>query len=317
MSIDEPGAGVIFDMLKHSLIAASLSVSVLFSVAAPALSDDKKDDLINSNAILWRMEKEGSIKNYLFGTMHVPDRAVIQIPAEVRKAFNGSSQAAFEIVNEMKPKLAFTSSALMNDGRSLKEVLDPETYEQVITMAKEVKGRERDVFLLKPWAAAFMVGGTKEQRALLRAGRPRLDDYLMQEAMRIGMKLEPLERPGERVYGWDFIPEEDQIKLLKHALATYKDSEKRSEAMVKMYLERDVVGIINESKKFFAVMGEESAELIWQEFLIKRNERMLDAAIPLMEGGGVFIAVGLAHLPGEGGMVQLFEQEGFKITPVY
>lgn len=304
-------------MLKRSLLIATISASILLSAAPSAFSETKSGELINSNAVLWKLEREGSVKNYLFGTMHVPDRAVVRLPAEIRKAFDGSSRAAFEIVNEMKPSIRGSSPSLLNDGRSLKEILDPELYNEVVTMAKEVDGTESQVFRMKPWAAALLVGGTREQRALLKAGRPRLDDYLMQEAMRIGMELYPLERPGERVYGWDFIPEEDQIKLLKYSVANYKNAEERAQKMVQMYVDRDVTGIVKDTREVFAVMGEESAEMIWQEFLVKRNIRMVDAAVPLMDGGGVFIAVGLAHLPGEGGMVQLFEQEGFTVTPVY
>ncbi len=309
-------------MFKRCFLVASFSITALFmSTAIPtdlAADEAKKAELIYSNAILWKLEKEGSIRNHLFGTFHVPDRAVVRIPKEVRKALDGSSIAAFEIINEMKGTFGdFKNPTLLTDGRSLQEILDPELYQQVVDMFETADVPERYVFLLKPWAAAWFGGIDRERRALLRAGRPRLDDYLMQEAMKIGMKLEPLERRGERVFGFDMLPEDDQIKMLKHALATYKDGEARSKRMVKMYLDRDVVGLIEESKKQFGVMSKESADLIWEQFLVKRNIRMVDAALPLMKGGGLFIGVGTAHLPGEGGMVQLFEKEGFTVTPVY
>ncbi len=158
-----------------------------------ATGTDRADVWINSEALLWKIEKEGSIKNHLYGTFHIPDREVLRLSKETRKALDGSSIAAFEIVNEMKLKFGFTSTTRLTDGRSLKQILDPELYQQVIEMGKEYRWRERDIFGLKPWAASWIGGGTREQDALWRAGRPVLDDYLEHEAMKIGMKLEPLE----------------------------------------------------------------------------------------------------------------------------
>ncbi len=90
------------------------------------------------------------------------------------------------------------------------------------------------------------------------------------------------------------------------------------ERNISWYLNREIDKIMTESRAEYDTMSKESAELIWDEFLVKRNIRMIDAAIPLMEknNGGVFIAVGMAHLPGLGGMVDLFKKEGFTVTPI-
>ena len=85
-----------------------------------------------------------------------------------------------------------------------------------------------------------------------------------------------------------------------------------------MYLNREINEIMTEDRAEMDAMSKESAELLWDEFLVKRNIRMVDTAIPLMEksNGGVFIAVGMAHLPGAGGMVDLFKKKGFNVTPI-
>jgi uncharacterized protein YbaP (TraB family) len=50
--------------------------------------------------------------------------------------------------------------------------------------------------------------------------------------------------------------------------------------------------------------------------LDERNATMLDRALPLIEGGNAFIAVGAAHLPGDQGLVELFRKSGYEVTPV-
>jgi uncharacterized protein YbaP (TraB family) len=43
---------------------------------------------------------------------------------------------------------------------------------------------------------------------------------------------------------------------------------------------------------------------------------MRDAAGPLLDEGGVFIAVGALHLSGEKGLVALLREAGYTVTPV-
>ena len=43
---------------------------------------------------------------------------------------------------------------------------------------------------------------------------------------------------------------------------------------------------------------------------------MRERALPLLAKGGAFIAVGVAHLPGEGGLLRLLEQDGFTVERI-
>jgi hypothetical protein len=45
----------------------------------------------------------------------------------------------------------------------------------------------------------------------------------------------------------------------------------------------------------------------------KRNAVMAQRAIPWLEKGGVFMAVGALHLPGNEGVVALLQQAGFTV----
>ena len=53
-----------------------------------------------------------------------------------------------------------------------------------------------------------------------------------------------------------------------------------------------------------------------EEFLTKRNVRMVERLIPLVKKEPTFIAVGALHLPGEDGILALLEKEGYTIKPV-
>ena len=47
-----------------------------------------------------------------------------------------------------------------------------------------------------------------------------------------------------------------------------------------------------------------------------RNVNMRNRAKPLIDRGSAFIAVGALHLPGKNGLVTLFRDAGYTVTPV-
>ena len=49
---------------------------------------------------------------------------------------------------------------------------------------------------------------------------------------------------------------------------------------------------------------------------IKRNLVMRDNALPQLAQGGVFVAVGALHLPGNQGLVELFRMAGYTVTAI-
>ncbi|EPF95860.1 hypothetical protein L258_01834 [Brucella abortus 84-0928] len=54
--------------------------------------------------------------------------------------------------------------------------------------------------------------------------------------------------------------------------------------------------------------------LFQKVILTDRNHLMVDRATPLLEKGGVFLAIGALHLPGKEGVVELLRQKGYRLT---
>ena len=88
--------------------------------------------------------------------------------------------------------------------------------------------------------------------------------------------------------------------------------------MVRLYLERR----LGETWPLILAMSEdkEIARRVIDDVQLRlvneRNLVMRDRALPYIERGGVFVAVGALHLSGDGGLVTLLRQRGYVVTPV-
>jgi uncharacterized protein YbaP (TraB family) len=53
-----------------------------------------------------------------------------------------------------------------------------------------------------------------------------------------------------------------------------------------------------------------------EKLLVERNVKMTAVAEPLLDKGGLFIAVGALHLPGDKGLVALLREAGYTVSPI-
>lgn len=59
------------------------------------------------------------------------------------------------------------------------------------------------------------------------------------------------------------------------------------------------------------------ADEFQQRLVVDRNHRMAERMQPYLQQGKVFIAVGALHLPGEEGLLNLLEQQGYAVRRLY
>ena len=114
------------------------------------------------------------------------------------------------------------------------------------------------------------------------------------------------------------LPEADQIVLLTTAIIGHADIENAFETLVLRYLERDVAPILPlqyyMSEK--AGLSPLAMQTFERELVVKRNHKMVEAALPFLEQGSLAIAVGALHLPGKDGLVELIRAKGYKVTAI-
>ena len=92
--------------------------------------------------------------------------------------------------------------------------------------------------------------------------------------------------------------------------------EKQAQALTDRYYDRDLSGMLNVSMRYESSNAAASRNFR-ERLLDDRSQQMLKRLAPYLEAGNAFIAVGALHLPGDEGLLQELEAQGYRATAVY
>ena len=294
-------------MKKLVSIALSSLLGVAIGIAA---ADDAPTKF--SKGLLWKIEKANTPPSYIFGTIHLDDARVTNLPGPVKKALARSKSFTMEMIIDEASTQKFAASMLRDDGSDLQDLLGEPLY----TKTTEVMGKygmpSEITSRFKPWALMLTLVLPKERQGAI------VDDVLYQQAL---LKQEPvyqLESVDEQISVFDGLPMEVQVGLLKQTVEHHDLIPGLVEKSVQAYLKRDIGAMweINNS------MMEDEAdktlnEIFLQRVLYDRNKRMVQRMQAQLTGGGAFVAVGALHLYGENGILSLLQSRGYQVTRIY
>lgn len=291
---------------------------------AYAAAEKEADAIPNGRNLFWRIEgPEGTPASWLLGTIHLTDDRVRALPRPVSDAFGSVSALAVEIENSADPaelQAVFAANPqliTLPDGKQIWDLLDEKTARQLKQRLIGVSADSNRTSRLQPWllATSFTIPDCESYRVL--RGIKRLDDMLIEDARARGIKVHSLENIREQIEIMAAMPFDRQAAQLEALLDPAFTAEDRQETLIQLYLRREI-GLIfplmemaqKENPKLAGVVRHFGEMLI-----VKRNHVMAERADPLLRQGGVLIAVGAAHLPGEEGLVELLRKAGYKVAP--
>lgn len=89
------------------------------------------------------------------------------------------------------------------------------------------------------------------------------------------------------------------------------------ETTTALYLKGEIGLIMPSLRKIVPdSLSEEDYELFLKYLISDRNQVMADRAVPIIDKGNTFIAVGALHLPGKVGIIELLRAKGYRVTPL-
>ncbi len=277
----------------------------------------------NGRALLWKIEREGRAPSYLFGTVHLTDTRVRDISDATRAALRGATSVLLE-TSDISPSttaralIKAAKAAVYTDGRTLDAVLTKDEFKKVQETIDRAGVPAATARLYRPWMISMMLAGSTCERQRIREGEMVLDMALAQEARIHGIPITGLETADEQIETLASLPEDQQLGMLRANLALIDDTDNLMETLVQLYLERRI-GAVWELQMALAEQAGVPAsafDAFHQTVIVDRNAKMLAASRAEFEKGGVFMAVGALHLPGEDGLVTLLRNAGYTVTAV-
>ncbi len=297
--------------LRHALIVLALGLLLLGRGAVAG------GEMPYGAGLLWKLERGGVAPSYLFGTIHITDERVLQLPAEVAQTFDGAHSATFEVIMTDELRLRLARAMIAAPDRTLDRVLSPALYGDAMAAGASYGFPPEHLKFFKPWALAMFLSVPKAEFARSAMGALPLDQFLQDRAEAQGKPVYQLETGAEQIALFNEITEADQLSMLESAIEDNAQIETLFEELTARYLARDVGGIHSEMIQQSQSMDEQLVKMFLLRFNEERNRTMVERMAPRLGEGGAFVAIGALHLPGETGLLSLLAAQGYEITRVY
>jgi uncharacterized protein YbaP (TraB family) len=262
-------------------------------------------------SLLWRISGKGlKHPSYLYGTMHDGDERLFRFGDSVYQALENTQGFAMEVnPDEM---IAYYINKLLDaveGSKPLHEVItkqDFNKYRKALTRKFSKPATEVTTFDIigekYKWVGDLLESGARNTV---------MDSYLYYTARRQGKWVGGVEDLVDQTgMAEGLIDETDLDFLLEDDSAQSGSTDTtRTEKLIQLYLNQDLAGI--------EALFEPEPAILKDLLLINRNRKMARRIDSLTSLRSMFIAIGVAHLPGEKGVIQLLQKSGFTVEPVY
>lgn len=276
----------------------------------------------NAEAMLWRIERDGIEPSYLFGTIHVADASLTALSPRTLTALRASTTVALEtaeISTKMMPYVMARAGPLMSArGRPLQHKLDEHEL-RVVERSMTAAGYPSDLALgIRPWVATLFLTGANCQALDPAHGAKPLDLVISDEAKRNARNLVGLETMLEQFEALAEIDDDVQVAWLKASIATHDRVDDITHTMAELYRFRRINAVWQLTRELAPPGQLTDGDLAAIRFGLvgKRNLRLLERSIPLLESGSAFIAVGALHLSADDGLVEGLRRRGYTLHPI-
>lgn len=278
--------------------------------------------VINSNSIFWKVEKEGQKPSWLFGTMHMADPEIATLRADVKEAILSSDTLVIESVEALDPVAAqkamgsLAHLTLLTQG-TLRDLVEDDLEDELETAVTQRGIPMQIADRMQPWLIATTISLPVCEIQRKQSGEKVLDAALADFAKTSGKPVKGLETIAEQLTALASLPEAYHVSALEETLASGDLAIDMIETLKQSYLTGNMGFVFPLMKEVMPKSGSGEGALQLQEELIdKRNVTMAERSEEILQSGSTFIAVGALHLPGETGLVKLFRDNGYTVTPV-
>jgi len=274
--------------------AAAIAITIAVSACGKKPACVVAHPTVPGGAFLWKAQRDGGPVVWLFGTIH--NGATTSVPAAAWAALDGAPRLVSEL-GDLEPDPAqLREVTVLPRGKGLDQLLPAEDWYDLRDALRGVI-READLARARPWFAMSRLSATTAA-----SPSPTMDEALARRANDRGLPIDHLET-------WDA-----QLSALVDAVSI-ADLQEAIHARRTMRCELAQMRASYEGGDTAAMQqilaARDAEHLLWA-----RNRAWLPQLEQLATAGGGFVAVGLGHMFGEGGLPALLAAAGFAVERV-
>jgi uncharacterized protein YbaP (TraB family) len=290
-------------MLKRTINHTNLSgklIILLFFV----ISSDICLLKVHSQSLLWKISRENTATtSYLYGTIHIKDKRVLEFSDSVLTAFEKCDAFAIEVDLNPENLVLLSQRMILPDEQTLMDLFTEEEYQLIKTVVQNIVGVDISLFnKLKPIALLSLVMNFQFANDV----DVSVDEYFYRKATEENKKVIGIETIEEQLEILDSIPNDYIIDYFKNIDSAQEDME----TIIKLYQSADL------NKMLKMMQKDKSMVMIRKNLLTDRNKKMTERIQPIINEQSTFIAIGAGHLPGNEGIINLLSNAGYIIKPV-
>lgn len=269
---------------------------------------------------MWKIEGKEK-PSYLFGTIHVTDKRVLDMHPASRKAFRNADTLFVEMIPEDAMKQA---KVMVYQDKKFVDMVDKETLDRVkaqLSKINEVYGDNVELLNFKIWAWPLLLPNLEAQ--LKNPNREILDMTLVTKARDADKFCGSLEVAETQLDGFEELTQKEQIAFLKDSLASM-EKESESKDVEKELVDLYCLGDVKKLSDYFDAESEEGelsdemTEKVMSAILYRRNKRMAAKIKSVMDANpdkSHFFAAGTAHFVGKKSVQDYLKELGIKAIP--
>lgn len=280
--------------------------------------------------LLYKVTGEDGKQMWLLGTIHVGDAATAFFPKALTDALAGSDALAVETYYEAFTALLETDSALRQqlalgyyytDGSGTADHLEKELHDRAVTMLRCSGDYGYATGLMKPALWENTIGNFLLQQTYSLSPEKGVEQRLFTLAAQADLPILDIEDPLTHALLITSYSPALQSYLLATALdTTLSQYAGDTRALYDLWCQGDETALTEALQEDTSQYTEEELGLYneyYTALITNRNALMLEKATEYLESDQtVFFAVGLAHVLGEGGLVETLQAAGYTVQAV-
>jgi uncharacterized protein YbaP (TraB family) len=323
------GMGLIFSIPGAANATAPCNGIDLFprlKIETPAVFGDiqkRAETLPARRGRFYKITSPGKEPSFLLGTLHLADARLIVLSPEIESALVKSREVLLELsdVGSGQSSMSKMSIAEREEtfwakpGNTISTLMNREEIDKLSTIIADHHISTAIAMKVKASVLALLLdippcAKQKGEKAAY------IDALVADMARERNIPVIGLETVKEQIDSLEGLSADEERQLLLAVMIQDENSADVTETSIDRYIESDLGGLVAWMRSPEPIPGSKTSGMppsFLDRLLDIRTRRMFDRALPALEKGNVFLAVGAAHLPGKNGLVWLLRLRGFQL----